>query len=148
MRLVSAAIFLLAAGLSPACATANLVCEIADKSLNGHLGALMGTLPGLMQVKGEFEIVAKGVPEDFRKVRLTGENLPHSWAHGRELKLHAYMERDKGHFASFELVIDTKATSAGSYRGPYELKVSFTPGEGAGENRVITLRGKASCSLG
>lgn len=142
---LTAALFIFA-GLSPARATEAIECEIDDKGLKGTLSAVQGSLPGLTQIAGEFEILAKGVPEDFRKMKLTGENMPHSWFHGRDLKLHAYKEREKGLFASFELVIETRAAGEESYRGAYEATISFMPSDKAAENKTIRLKGKASCS--
>ena len=148
MRFWLTAAFLILAAHSSARATEGIECEIDDKGLKGTLGAVQGSLPGLSQIAGEFEILAKGVPADFRKVKLTGENLPHSWFHGRDLKLQAYKEREKGLFASFELVIETRAAGEDSYRGGYELRISFMPDERASENKTITLKGKAVCSAG
>jgi hypothetical protein len=149
MRRLLSAIFICPGAVAPAHATANLDCEIEDKSLKGVISALMGSLPGLLQVRGEFDILLKEVPEDFRKIELAGENLPHSWVHAKELKLHAYKERERERFASFELVIETKMTSdPNQYRGAYELKVSFLPNKGAAESKTVTVRGRASCSLG
>ncbi|KAF2992111.1 hypothetical protein OGR47_09655 [Methylocystis sp. MJC1] len=134
---------------APARATANLDCEIEDKSLKGVISALMGSLPGLLQVHGEFDVLVQGVPDDFRKIILASDNLPHSWVHGKDLKLHAYKEREGERFASFELVVETKMTSdPNRYRGVYELKVSFLLHKGAAESKTVTVRGRASCSLG
>lgn len=147
MRRLHLAILFCLAAAPPARGTANLDCEIADKSVVGPIGAIMGTLPGLMQMEGAFEPRAAGVPEDFRKVTLSGENLPHSWVRGRDIRLHAYKEREKGAFGSFELVIEAKGTDE-TYRGGYELTVRFMPMEGAPEAKTITLKGRASCTLG
>lgn len=149
MRILPLAILFSVFAGAPARATANLDCEIEDKSLKGAISALMGSLPGLLQVRSEFDILVAGIPDDFRKISLAGEDLPHSWVHGKELKLHAYKEREGERFASFELVVETKMTSdPNQYRGAYELKVSFLPRKGASESKTVTVRGRASCSLG
>lgn len=149
MRILPLAILFSVLAAAPARATANLDCEIEDKSLKGAIGALMGSLPGLLQVHGEFDVLVQGVPDDFHKVSLAGDNLPHSWVHGKDLKLHAYKEREGERFASFEFVVETKMTSdPNHYRGAYELKISFLPHKGAAESKTVTVRGRASCSLG
>jgi len=136
------------AAAMPARATDGLDCRIDDKFLSGHVGGLMGSQPGVVQVSGEFALRAAGVPDYFRKIKIAGDDLRHSWAHGGEIRLHVYKEHGEPN-GSLELIIQTKVFEEEAYRGTYELEVNFTaPGGGASAEKTIRAKGKAGCEFG
>lgn len=122
-------------------ATATLLCEIKDKSLEfslqGAVGSVASSISGL---QGEIDIKAAG-GGPARKIELNTENLVQRWIEGLDLKLWLRAEHD-GKTPELDLIIETRRKSSKSdkYIGPFRLTV-----EGAKAPSKFT--GKASCSI-
>jgi hypothetical protein len=141
---------MLLAGPAPALATGTIDCSIADASVALDVSAAVSSGPGgqFSRLDGKLEIKAKAVPDGLRKTDIALDNLTQRWLAGNELKLRLY--RDAGGDApSGEINLIIEAKRAGKdkldYRGTYVLTLSHAV---AGEEKVVTLRGRASCVAG
>jgi hypothetical protein len=151
-RICLAVILSVVAGL-PARATGNLDCEIADKAVKATLSTLLSrSIPGLVQPGGTIEVLAKGVPADFRTVELKAEHYVHSWINGPDVKLMVYVEPEGEPFRAMTLIVETRRRKGGdedveTYAGTYALTVEALP-PGQSESKKTVYRGRATCSAG
>jgi hypothetical protein len=131
MRLVPiAAAAILAAASVPAAASGGVGCEARDAHVDFKVDTAVSRGMGgqFFEFHASLAIALDGVPDDLRKLTLD-EALTHSWLDGEELKLHFYVERPEGDFASLDFLVETERVEEGTYRGRYALNVfsSETP---------------------
>ena len=138
---------LLLAGLMPAQASGGFSCEAQDASVKFEAGGGMGRSVGasLFNFNGEIKVKLKGVPADFRELKLKDSDVSQRWIDGKEVRLQLYREREEGLFGYIDLVILTKRVEEGSYAGRYELTISHLDSEQATEAKKFTARGKVKC---
>jgi len=141
------ALTLLLAGLMPAHASGGVSCEAKDGSVQFEVGGGMGRSVGasLFNVNGEIKVKLKGVPADFRELKLKDADVSQRWIDGKEVRLQLYREREEGLFGYVNLEILTKRVGEGSYKGSYELTVSNLESEKATEAKQFKARGKVTC---
>jgi hypothetical protein len=148
-----AAVSLLASlllGVAPALATGTIDCTIADANMALDTSATVRDGPGrhFSRLDGKLQITAKAVPDDLRKLELKLDDLTQRWLHGNELKLRLHHDRGgDGPSAEVDLVIEARRAGKDKtdYTGNYVLSVSHVV---AGEEKIVTLRGRAKCSAG
>ena len=140
-RTIGAACAALGLWTGAAHATATLLCEITDRSLEfslqGAVGSIASSVSGL---QAEIEIKAAGA-EPARKVVFDSDSLVQRWIDGLDLKLWLRVEHDQK-TPETDLIIEAKRKSKGvdKYAGNFRLTV-----EGAKAPR--TFAGKVSCSI-
>jgi hypothetical protein len=123
MRLVPIVLALLVVTPVPVAASGGIGCEAKDQNLafDTQIGTTRGS-GGFYSIRTALDVALPGIPDDLRK--LTLENaLLHSWVDGDEIKLHFYVEREEGPFASLDFVVETTMVEEGDYRGGYVLTV-------------------------
>jgi hypothetical protein len=151
MRAIFLTLAVLCLGATPAAATATLDCSFSDENLAFEADATVGHGFGesFVRFRGKLEIRAKNAPADLGDLRtldLDLEHLTQRWFYGNDLKLRLFRGRSgEGPHASVELVIEAKRASNDNneYRGTYVLNMSHVVG---GEEKTLTLRGRAECA--
>jgi hypothetical protein len=136
-------------GLASAHASGGLSCEASDKTVKLALeaGVSRGAGSGFFSFKGELEVLAPGVPKDFRNLEFSKEHLTQQWLDNRNLKLHVYRERDGEPHGSVDLVIEAwpkKDAEDLEFRGGYTLTIFDVP-KGNGEGKTTVLKGRVTC---
>jgi hypothetical protein len=99
-----------------------------------------------VRFRGKLDIRAKDDLGDLRALDLDLEHLTQRWFYGNDLKLRLYRGRSgEGPHASVELVVEAKRASLDNneYPGSYVLNISHLVG---GEEKTLTLRGRAECA--
>lgn len=151
MRNAVCGLALLFLSTAPALATGSAACSFSDRNLRFFAEAAFsrGNGEGIMNFGGTLEVLVKESPEDFRSVPLTMGHLTQRWLYGKELKLRLYHERTGEPHAYVELIIETKQQGRDEteLQGSYILNVYQIP-PGAALGRILTVRGRASCSVG
>jgi hypothetical protein len=152
MRTILAAPLLLTLAAASAHASAGLSCEASDKAvmLSLEAGISRGVGDDFFSFKGALEILAPGIPKDFRKVAFEKEHLTQRWLDNRNLKLRVYREREAEPHGSVDLVIEAwprKGSEDIEFRGGYVLTIFDIPQAGA-DGKTTTLKGRVTCSAG
>jgi hypothetical protein len=140
----------IALGATPVLATGTLDCNIADANMVLDASAAVRDGPGghFSRLDGKLEIKAKGAPDSMRRMELKLDDLTQRWLHGNDLKLRVYRDRGgDGPSAEMDLVVEAKRSGKEKpdYSGTYLLTVSHMAG---GEEKVVTVRGRAKCTAG
>jgi hypothetical protein len=135
-------------GATPGLATGVLDCTIADASLALDAAAVVRQGPGghVSQLRGKLHVRAKAVPEAFRNIELKPDDLTQRCLYGNDLRLRIYRDRGgNGPSAELDLVIETRRAKKESleYSGTYVLTVAHVV---EGEEKLVILRGRATCS--
>ncbi len=131
-------------------ATANVGCSAKDQTLVFSVDALESRGAGyaLTDLKAEAELLAKQVPEEFRKVTFAPEELVERWMTGADFRMHFHRETEaKDRFVSYDLVIVTTEdpeSEGFGYKGTYALTFTASA-EGSGEPVELTSEGEATC---
>ena len=151
MRTIIAVSFLLLYTAS-AHASASLSCEAGDKAVNLALeaGLSRGLGDDFFSFKGELDILAPGVPKDFRKVAFENDHLTQRWLDNRNLKLRIYRERTGEPHGYVDIVIEAwprKESDDIAFRGGYVLTIFDIPKAGA-DGKTTVLKGRIACSAG
>jgi hypothetical protein len=146
--LIATALFSFAA--TSAHASGGLSCEASDKSVKLALeaGVSRGVGAGFFSFKGQLDILAPGVPQDFRKVEFEREHLTQQWLDNRNLKLRIYRERDGEPHGMIDLVIEAwprKDSEEIEFRGGYTLTIFNVPA-GGGDGKSLVMKGRVNCS--
>jgi hypothetical protein len=135
----------------PALATGSLDCSIADASLTFDASATVryGSGGHFTRFDGKLEIKAKGVPDALRKTEIKLDDLTQRWLRGNDLKLNVYWDRGGGGLsAEADLVIEAKRAGKKDetdFPGSYVLTVKHVVD---GEEKTVTARGRAKCTVG
>ncbi|MGV3632792.1 MAG: hypothetical protein ACO1NY_00455 [Pseudorhodoplanes sp.] len=125
-------------------------CEASDKAVKLALeaGVSRGVGSGFFSFKGELDILAPGVPKDFRKLAFEKEHLTQQWLDDRNLKLRVYRDRDGAPHGSVEIVIEAwpkKGTEDLAFRGGYVVTI-FEVQPGGSDGKTTVLKGRVTCS--
>jgi hypothetical protein len=138
---------LLSAALTSAHASGGVSCEARDASVQFEAGGGVGRSVGgsLLNFTGEINVKLKGVPADFRELKLKDSDVSQRWMDGKEVRLQLYREREDGLFGYVNLEILTRRVEEGSYVGRYELTISNLESDKATEAKQIKARGKVMC---
>lgn len=148
-RVVPVALIAVLAHLTPASATATLVCDVEDKSISFSIQAALGgpRRGTVANFTGKLDVKLRTVPADLRSLELVRDDLQQSWLDGKQLRLEFYRERTEAPGAFVLLVIDTRKISENRYRGRYTLETDVAgPGNAFGST-PRRVQGNASCSV-
>ena len=118
--------------------------------LSLEAGRSHGLGDAVFSFKGELDILAPGVPKDFRKLAFGRDNLTHHWIDNRNLKLHLYHEREGEPHGSVDIVIEAWPRNDAEdleYRGGYTLTIFDVPKAGA-DGKTSVLKGRVTCMAG
>jgi hypothetical protein len=150
MRNALLAAALVTFAMTSANASGGLNCEASDKSVKFALsaGVSRGVGAGFFSFSGQLDILAPGVPQDFRKVEFEKEHLTQQWLDNRNLKLRVYRERAGEPHGTIDLVIEAwpkKDSEEIEFRGGYTLTIFNVPTAG-GDGKTTVLKGRATCT--
>ncbi|MGE0024001.1 MAG: hypothetical protein AB7S70_10270 [Hyphomicrobium sp.] len=141
------------AGLAPAHATGNFLCEADDASL--ELAAESTFSHGLgeafMGFGAKATIKVEGTPKDLTELAFASAHLVHHWFTSGALNLHLYREREGSAAHGYvELIIETRQSpdDETAFAGTYEITVYDVGVSPGGEGRTWTAKGKVACSVG
>jgi len=145
MRLAPTALAAFLAAAAPAVASGGIGCEATDQNLSFQtdIGMTRGS-GGFFSIRTALDVALPGIPDDLRKLSLENALL-HSWVDGDEIKLHFYVERQEGPFASLDFVIETTMMEEGDYRGGYVLTVYEAQDDMAPDSGRWTAEGGIDC---
>jgi hypothetical protein len=153
LRLLGVMVAGLLAGLAPAHATGNFLCEADDASLKFTAESTFSHGLGevFMGFKAALSVRVKDTPKDFADLELDAAQLAHHWFAGRALNLHLYREREASAPHGYvELIVETQQSEDDetAFAGDYKLVVFDVGAPSDSEGKTWRAEGKVSCSVG